>query len=492
MIARSIRFFLIILSLLVPSIVFSQANFTPLEKGDYEIVEEKIIFNPGVQVGGFYRAYSTSKRDALGGEEEFSQISQEIGLKIESKINTNIKVHALLQNKLSMVDNQEPGYTSEKPYEQQDSTSDDGMAVVFKEAYLEYNHNPRAILKMGRHAVNPADRKGLIFKGISTGVSQDCSMGTWCTYAGGIRLGNYDAMYWAQLDYPVYFNDIMVQDLWEGERQQSSLHIELFRLIYLGLDTPMAAYGGAATIGSPYQATDNGEPVYFDAKKTEYEGLNINWNFHDLLLEMNYIMLFGKRKYHVGSQTDNYTHRSLGSTKTLHGRLINIDVSYQFTDNWRFEYSFLGSSGNKMDSPNDKFWEGNSTAYLEIQKGSFGDALFYLNGIENMGEGHSVSNLIYRSYRFSYRNSAQDFGFDFNYYHFKRAESIFNESNIRVSEIGTELDLLLSFNLEKQLIFQSYVSLFRMGDAYAVDDSATPGDNDNEAYQIGLNLEYNF
>jgi hypothetical protein len=492
MINRSIRFLLLILPLLVPSVLFSQSNFTPLEKGDYEIVEEKILFNPGVQVGGFYRAYSTSKRDGLSGEEEFSQIAQEIGIKIESKINTNVKVHALLQNKLSLVDNQEPGYTSDKAYEQQDSTTDDGMAVVFKEAYLEYNHNPRAILKLGRHAINPADRKGLIYKGVNTGVSQDCSMGTWCTYAGGARLGTYDAIYWAQLDYPVFFNDIMIQDLWEGERQQSSLNIELFRLIYMGLDTPLAPYGGAAVVNSPYQARDNDELVYFDALKTEYEGFNINWNYHDLLFELSYIMLYGKRKYHVGSQSGSNTYRSLDSTQKLNGRLVNIDINYQFTDNWRFGYSFMSSSGNKVSSPNENFWEKNSAAYFEIQKGSFGDALFYLNGIENMGEGHSISNLIYRSYRFSYRDSAQDFVFDINYYHFKRAESVYNEFNNRVSEIGTELDLLLSFNLEKQLLFQSYVSLFRMGDAYAVNDSMTPGDNDKEAYQIGLNLEYNF
>jgi len=202
--------------------------------------------------------------------------------------------------------------------------------------------------------------------------------------------------------------------------------------------------------------------------------------------------MHGQRNYHTGSQNDSYTVTSLNSSQDLTGKLIYIDFSYQFADNWRFEYSFLSSTGNSVESPDDKFWESNSTAYLEIQKGSFGDALFYLNGIENMGEGHSVSNLIYSSYRLSYRDKAQFFSMDCNYYNFKRKESVFNESGNRVSEIGSELDILLSWNVEKQLVFQSYISLFRMGDAYAVNDNITPGDNDKEAYQIGLNLEYNF
>jgi len=492
MINRFGKISILFLSLIVPSILFAQANFTPLEKGDYEIIEEKISFNPGVQVGGSYRSYSTSKRDGLSGDEEFSQIGQVIGIKIESKINTNIKVHALLQNKLSLVDNQEPGYSSEKAYEQKDSTTDDGMAVVFQEAYLEYNHNPRAILKLGRHEITLGDRKGLIYKGVNTAISQDCTMGTWCTYAGGARLGTHDALYWAQLDYPVFFNDIMIQDLWEGQRQQTSLNIELFRSIYLGEDTPLANYGGAASVESPYQVTESGEPVYFNVLKTEYEGVNINWSYYDLLFELNYISMHGERNYHTGSQIDAYTVTTLGSSQSLTGNLINLDFSYQFSDNWRFEYSFLSSTGNSVDTPDDKFWESNSTAYLEVQKGSFGDALFYLNGIENMGEGHSVSNLIYSSYRLSYRDSIRFFSMDFRYYNFKRKESVFNELGKRVSEIGSELDILLSWNLEKQLVFQSYVSLFRMGDAYAVNDYITPGENDKEAYQIGLNLEYNF
>ncbi len=475
----------------------AQTSYTPLEQDDYEIIDEKLRYNPGVQFHGYYRAYSVSRRRDIFGDEYSSHMNQIISLELQSKLNTNVSVYATLQNKLSLLENQESGYAHDNPYDETDSSSDSGMDATFEEAYLEYNHNPHAILKIGRHHINVGDRKGLTYEGTNTAISQSCRIGTWCTYIGGTRLGTDDALYWMQLDYPVYFNDIKIPDLWGDEktRQQSSLNIELFRLQYGGLDTPLAKYGGPTSANSEYHQTDSsGDLIYYNNNKVEYAGVNILWNYYAFSLDFSYILMSGHRTYHTGSQASGQSTSEI-NLQGLSGSAVHLDLSHQLNDTWRIEGSYLITTGNDA-SATDDFWEKESKAYFEIQKGNFGKALVYFAGIEGMGEGHSVSNLEYRSVTLSNRSDTGNFGMDFSYHVFKRVKSVFDNENNKVNNIGSEFDMLFTWQFEERLKFQSYLVLFQAGDAYATNDNLVPGanegDDDTDAFYLGLNIHYIF
>ncbi len=479
------------------SVGFAQSYFTPLEKGDYEIVDEKTGYNPGIQASGYYRAFSLSRRKDLMGDEYSSHMNQILSLKLQSKLNTNIAVHARIQNRLSLLKNGERGYVSDNPYDEMDSTGDNGMDAEFKEAYLEYNHNPHAILKIGRHEINVGDRKGLIYRGTDTAISQSCRMGTWCTYIGGARLGTHDALYWVQLDYPVFFNDVMIPDPWseKKERQQSSLRIELFRVRYGGKDTPLAIYGGPTSVGSQYHKKDGDDsPVYYNNEEVEYEGVTVLWNYHDFLLDFSYVLFGGDRVYHTGSQEDGNETKEIGK-QDIGGNVFYVDFSYRFHERWRFEGVVLGSSGNETESGKN-FWKSDSTAYLEVQKGHFGKSLVYFDGIDRMGEGHSVGNLQFRSLGVAYRSLDKSFGFDISYSDYERTKAVLDHEGNEVRDIGSELDLLSTWWLEERLKFQCYLAVFRPGEAYSPNDNLTPGssdgDEDNDVFYLGLNLIYDF
>lgn len=497
---KALTFGRILLSLLLgylffhPSII-AQQNFTPIVEGDYEVIVDKTVPPSNITVNGYYKAAAMQKREgSFMGDKKLSETKQEISLSVRSVLNQHISVNGRLKNLHEDTEKQQTAHSTNSNNKENRSEDENGMDIKFEEAYLEYNHNPHAILRLGKQEIYVGDRQGLIYKDVTNAFTQDCRMGTWCTYVGGASLGDHERLYWMQLDYPVYQKGVIINDLWgkTAKRQQSSFNVEIFRISYSGKDAALGNYGGPTTDGSDYQqTTSSGDGVYYDIEETEYYGLNFDFNYYEFELDAHLITFSGKRVYHTGSQ-DSTTSVTEISDQNLNGSLFHLNPRYRISQNWKIEYDGLLASGTKKESKTERTWENSSSTYYEIEKGQFGNALIYFNGIEGLGEQHSVSNLTYHSIATSYRGSNQDRGFDVRFFDFKRTKAVYNTLDKQVTHIGQELDILFKWKLDHNLWIDIYWAMFQAGDAYSESDNNTPVDSPDDFNVLGTAVKYTF
>jgi hypothetical protein len=500
---RSPLFFLIIFYLLNSETIVAQQNFTPLQPGEYEVKEESGFFNPGIKVEGSYDAYySAFKKDFVNGESISDGFLQDVEIRIRSMVNTNLSVHAYIGNKSKVVSTQDDPFVTAYPDEASDSSTDSGgMDLEFREAFLEYNHNPNARLLIGKQFINVGDRIGLIYQGRANAVTQQCRIGTWCYYIGGARLGNNgdSGLFWFQLDYPIYESGVLVADPWfeKETRQQSSFNVELLRVIYRGTNIPMSRAGIWTGEGSVYQDTivdgTTTKYVYFENDGVEYIGFNFRWNYFDSILRFSWINLAGKRDYFSRAKGAD---REFLSTKEISGNAYFLDFDYRFHSNWKAALTLFTSTGDELNNDGEEIWERNSTTYREVQSGDFGDALIYFNGKEGLGQGHSVSNLTFYSLRWKYISDKKNVAVLFAAYSFKRSQPVFfNKEGAEEetsTEIGNELDFTVTWRLEEKLQAGLQLAMFMPNNAYSASDNNRPTEDPEDFSQIGLTVSYTF
>ena len=496
----TIVFFILLTGFACP--VLAQQNFTPLKPGDYKVVQEDNRYLPGAKISGQYRAYYDSHRSGfLVGKDSDGKIQQDIFLDFQSKINTNVSLNVRIENKSSFSTEQETSFETKDINEKGDSTGDEGLELVFGKAYLEYNHNPNARLRIGTQELNIADGRGLIYQGTATAISQDCRVGTWCYGIGGARIGKSggQAVFWAQLDYPIYESGVLIKDPWGKElpRQEISFNIEIFRVNYRGKDIPLAEYGGWTGENSIYHDTTDdsasGQRVYFDNDGIEYIGFNIRWNFHQFILDLTWSNLTGSRVYHTGTQDGDFA--EIGD-QTVSGNAYYLEMKYLFSEKWRGRFHSLLATGNGDQAAGEEIWQKKSSAYFEIKKGNFGDAIVYFNGEDNIGDGHSVSNLTFYALGADYLLYEGDVHINTTYYMFKHTNPVLinqvGSNPVEKTVIGNELDLVIVWALEDRLDLSLFIGYFQPGEAYATNDNLPILEDQDEFTILGLELIYRF
>lgn len=480
--------------------LMAQQHFTPLKQGEYEVREESDFFNPGAQIGGSYRVdYSIYKDGFINEEDLASRLEQDIELKIQSRINTNISLHAYIGNKSKSVEEQDNIYYTEYPDEASDSTSDSGMELEFREAYLEYNHNPNAQLKIGKQFINVGDRMGLIYQGRANAISQQCRIGTWCYYVGGARLGETgsSSVFWAQIDYPVYESGKIISDRWadKGARQEVSFNVELLRVMYRGIHIPMSISGQWVGEGSTYQSTTTvgteTRNVYFDNDGVEYIGFNLFWNYYNYILRFTWLNLAGKRDYFAESSSG----KEPLDTQQISGNAYYLDMNYQVIKSWKTGLRLFTGTGTDRDDGKE-IWEGESHSFMEIQRGDFGDALIYFNGGRGIGQGHSVANLNYYALYGSYRSEGNAVLVKLGLYSFNRNSPVYynevGEEEKTATHIGEEFDFEIFWNLEGKLKVSAFIAVMFPDNAYSANDNVRPTEDPKDLSLVGVSIEYNF
>ena len=470
---------------------WGQQNFVTLKEGEYEIkkaTEPQI--KDAIISGRFATTYESEHSGTIGGRTGAGQSVYEFELGFRSNIHDYVSMNATLANFSDITGDQTTGYQSRYPLEEGDSTNDTGMNLIFKEAFLEYNHNPSAVLRIGRHKFNIGDRQGLVYKGIASGFSQTCNVGTWCYLIGSAKLGKGidDNLMFAQLTYPVYESGKEVKDFFSNEfHQDNGLYIELFRNFYRGSQIPLAKYGGRTGNGSAYHATtDTGKKVYFDNKKIEYFGLNGTWYLPQFQFHLNYIANAGFRDYWAGNGLDDY----LGHSHVT-GHLWYSRNSYDWEENVRLSYDYFSATGNKDPSHAATLWKHDLTAYTEVQKGYFGDALIYFQGQQQTGQSHSVSNLSFQSTSLRYRSMNQPWQLDLSLYSFHKTNPVLDENNQLVQAIGREVDVLYSNQIEKNLTFKFGYAVFMPEAAFSRQDNETATQGKTFS-SVSTQLNYHF
>lgn len=504
---RTIQFafvtFLCLFICFQPVNLFAQQHYKPLKQGEFEVVEEKTFFNPGAKISGSYEIYASDRREGfVTGSSLGGNFYQDISLTIQSRINTNIFLNATLGHESTTVSEQDRSYESQNDIDAGSSESGDGLDVTFDEAYLEYNHNPNAQLKIGRYYINIADRKGLVFEGEANAISQGCRIGTWCYNIGGARLGESGnaGVFWAQLDYPVYESGVVIADPWgtKPTRQEKSFTVEIFRVMYGGSDIPLAEYGGwtgeHSDAHDTYDDTESGDPIYFDNDGMEYIGLNVIWNYYDFDLHFTWSNMNGERDYFSkDSATGAVT--EIG-TYNVSGNAYLLDAGYRLSEGWKSTLRIFTAGGDSMSDDSDEIWEDDSKSYFEVKKGSFGDALIYFNGRNGIGDGHSVANLTFLALKFGYREPGEAIGVDLGLYNFMRTNSIYTnvegDSPSKGSDIGREFDVTATWRLEERLFVKAYAAYFDPGVAYSANDSVRPEDSPSPFTMLGVSGQYTF
>jgi len=475
----------------IGSNAWAQQNFVPLKPGEYVVEHAPEPENKDAVITGRYSTTYEGKRvGSIGGRDGAGQMVYEFELGFRSQVHDMVSLNATLANFSDLSKEQPSRYWSDYSVEEWDASTDTGMNLIFKESFLEYAHNPSAILRLGRQKFNIGARLGLIYKGIASGVSQTCRVGTWCTYAGSAKLGkgSADNLSFAQLTYPVYENGLEVKDPFSGEiHQAEGLYIELFRSLYQGSKVPLGTFGGRTTNGSTAQAkTAEGKPVYFDNKKTEYFGLNGLWYLPKLELRLHYIANAGDRNYWAGEGYDQYI-----GQQHVTGHLWYFRDNYQWLENTQIGFDYFTATGDPSHNSNTPVWQRDLSGYNEIQKGYFGNALIYFQGQQQTGQGHTVNNLTFQNVHFEYKDKGLPWKFEVSAYQFQKSNAVTDENGMLASVIGREIDVLYSNQIETNLNFTFGYAIFSPDSAYSASDNlqATGGKTFSS---VSTQLNYHF
>ncbi len=474
--------------------VFAQSNFTPLSAEDVEEREDTLMFSAGMKISADYRLQvrhmnSGTLPPVEEGKHDLGKLSFEHELRIglRSIFHRNLSVNAELE-------------IQQGPWQDANLRSGNSLQHVpdsqaaqlrARQAFLEYNSNPRNILRAGKHAFNLGERRGKVFSGILTGFSQECTIGTWCYQLGAAKIGRSSAdwLYYGSLEYPVFHNQN------EDGSTSHLLEIEIFRILYTERDIPLGKSNGPVFENSAdtQKAKDgSGNPWYYDAIEQDYFGILVNWERSSLDLKFDLTGNQGKRRYHSSGNSRQPRH-------SIAGVVSELELSYRL-DNQQFGLQGLVASGD--EEKNDPENRGTNflrtlNGYHEIVPGTYRGTNFYFNGgglglTSGTGLGHSVNNttmyggwyyLNLEEYSLMYRGGL---------FQLTRTKPTLNESGKKVRNIGVEWDNTLYWKWNKNLHTEFELNFFKAGDAFNYNDNQTPLEENDPVVHLVGRIFYSF
>ena len=481
-----------IVNVWIAAAVFAQSNFTPLSAEDVEEREDTLMFSAGMKISGDYRLqvrqFNSGTFPPLEVQERNLQklsFEHELRIGLRSIFHRNISINAeleILQGPWQDADLRNGNSLKQVP--------DSQIALVLvRQAFLEYNSNPRNILRAGKHTFNLGDRRGKVFSGFLTGFSQECTIGTWCYQLGTAKIGQHSAdwLYYGSLDYPVFHT--------ENEDGSTShlLDIEIFRILYTERDIPLGKGNGPIFENSTesLKAKDGmGNPWYYDAIEQDYFGILVNWQLSPLNLRFDLTGNQGKRRYHsVANSTE--------SRHSIAGVVSELELSYQL-DNQQFGFRGLMASGDEEQCTNceDNFLR-TLHGYHEIVPGTYQGTNFYFNGAglgltSGTGLGHSVSNTTMFGGWYHLNLEENSLMYRGGLFQLTRTKPMLNVKNEKVRNIGTEWDNTLYWKWNKNLHTELELNFFMAGDAFNYNDNQRPLESNETVVHLVARIFYSF
>ncbi|MGK5092075.1 hypothetical protein WDW89_08710 [Deltaproteobacteria bacterium TL4] len=490
-----------IFGLLFSTYTAAQTNFIPLERGDIKEKEDRWTFSPNVQLSGDYRFHAFYKISGTRDQKIQGQPApNEVIFENDLRFRVRSAMHRIFSINLEMEVRQDPFNDSDLRGQEAGSRDTPDSQLTFlqaRQAYFEYNSNPRSVVKLGKHYLNIGDRKGKVFSGILSGISQQCTAGTWCYEVGALRTAPNpgDWMYYLSLDYP--FIDYKNAD----GSASNVFNVEIFRILYTERHIPLAKTNVPAP--RPYELDYVREDIYakdredrimaFDAFEQQYFGMRLKWETTHWFLSLDGTAVQGIRRLHLlpdekgsigmaffGENTALNRHKYT-TNEVIAGLVTELEVSYH-TEVYRFGLMGLYASGDKEQA--DPSHEGANLlksyhGYYEITPGTYQGTRFYFNGKSTTldggtGLGHSVNNSSVFGIRYHVTSEEPLFHYELGLYELNRVRSVFNERGDRVRHIGQEWDNRFLWNMDKHLHLEVEVNLFRPGGAFSYDDYTPP------------------
>lgn len=497
----------ILLLLAVGHSAWAQNNFRPLERGDFNEVEERLIIIRGLEVGAdFALRVRSLDGDKLDDDQKGTNTHQDLRLKLKTLFHRDVEIHLNLE--LAPSDISETRLR-EAETDQRGRLQDSGTtAVNAREAYLRYGFNPRSAMIFGKHEISIGDRRGKVYNGISPGVTFDCKMGTWCFPFGLSMIGEAsgDAVFHVGLQYTG----------WDETREEGRerLEVEVYRVVYnegnvpLGKNLGPARYNPGDADGllgnTDYsQLLDATLPVYYDADGIEYFGFRVTWENPLFFLNFDANSSQGNRKYHryrhpTQGISGNLSDGSAQVQQAVKGVAVESEIGMKFTG-IRLGLRFMNATGDEYVDPSgsDVFLRP-LKGYHEITPGIYKGARLYFNGgdsdiSDGGGLGHSINNTRLMGFFLEVDSKEKlDLSYALGIYSLTLNQSIPNARDDLVNSVGIEVDNLLIWHLHKAVEFQFEFNAILADGALRYDDYTTPPSTPDNFIQAIWRVVYSF
>jgi len=454
--------------------VLAQVNFKPLERGEYNEVEERVISVKGLEAGLDY-ALTVENREYKGlppGGEGTRNL-QDIRLKLKTTLHRDVALHLTLGPTLNNL--QQADLRAGQAPESSDGRLRDAQPTTLgvRESYLRYAFNPRSFMLLGKHELSLGDRQGKVFNGIVPAYTLDCQAGTWCMPFGAAFIGKTsgDSIYHWSLQYNAW------DEVTDGLR--NTLSVEVFRVIYQEKKVPLGKNLGPTAYNPDFDPTDpttalpgqvldsTPTPVTYDTGKDNYYG--VRWDLQSGWFYWNGDVIGhqGSRRYFAENSERFYKVRARAGETEIGGRWSTGQVGLRL----------MTASGDPyIDTATSAGYWRHLRGYHEITPGAYTGARLYFNGGDSQvdqgaGLGHSVNNttligLVFRADDAENRQISYHAGL----YKLRLNEAIPGKLGTDVTDIGIEWDNMLIWNVHKALIFQFEANLIRPGDAFRLND----------------------
>ncbi len=508
---------LLLLCLLVwgPSAFGQVVNFKPLERGDYTEEEEKLTILRGLEVSFQYAAeLLREKHDDLSNAAENTEFQQDFRLALRTVFHRDVEFHLVLDPAIRAF---EGGESRARRQEDDRIAETQPLALNVREAFLLYKFNPRSGLILGKQELSIGDRRGKVFNGIAPAITYDCRIGTWCMPFGGIKVGPMSTdwiFHWA-LEYTPW------DDKNDGYNNDT-FKFELFRILYTENNVPLGKNRGPGLFNAdnpdaedpampgmadpaavdPSQETDvDGRPIYYDAKGIDYFGFRLIWESGGFFWNFDFTSAQGDRELHrfrpFGTSQSVDTLNFGGAPQIVFNQSVSgvaweSEIGFRGPD-WKFGLRMLRADGDPGLDPADKAGLTKGLGgFFEVTPGSYRGTRLYFNGSDNdvesgSGLGHSVNNihLIGIFYDFS---DPQDKEMDYSLgiYKLELIKSILDLNGDRQSNIGIEIDNLLSFYIHKAIKLQLEINIMNTQGAFTLDDHVRPSGRNASLFTQGI------
>lgn len=483
-----------------------QANYTPLEEGDYTELEQRVVVLRGIEAGVDYALrVSADSNDDLPGEDRKTDIKQDLRLHLNTVMHQDVSVHLTLEpGAAGFIDDTD---LRTEPRDDRGRLADaQPSGIQARQAYLKYRFNPRSALLTGKHELSLGDRRGKVFHALVPAATFDCEVGTWCMPFGMANLGSRegDALYHWALQYTA----------WETEPEgfRNALDVEIFRIIYQESNIPLGTNLGPTTRNpdDPSAPADSqitepgtGNALFYDAKQQDYYGIRINWEWRSLFAYLDATSNQGQRGYHRYRDPDTGLEGDLAdgddiTHEEIRGLALEAELGWRWAQG-RVGLRWMRATGDEFEPTDDAdAFRRSLTGYHEITPGTYRGSRLYFNGgdgdvDQGAGLGHSINNTEMTGLFLDYEDRGEaSLGYSLGLFHLQYNHAIPNEKGDRHRYIGLEMNNRLTWFVHPALRLEMEANGILPGPAFRVDDFSTPLKNPDRHVQGIGRVVYTF
>lgn len=495
------------LALLPGRATAQQANFKPLERGEYTEVEERVMVARGLEVGADYAArVRHNNQDDLPPLLSGTEAGHDLRLRLNTVMHRDAEIRLTLQLGQEPFTGTNLREASEETGQLNDSLS---TAIFAREAYLRYNFNPGSGLVLGKQELSLGDRRGKVFHALVPGFTFDCKAGTWCVPMGVARVGpqNADAITHFALTYNAW-NEPYAGDL------RDRLRVEVFRVLYNENNVPLGRNFGPTVFDAedpvavlPSQVVDPGanEPIYYDADGQNFYGFRVQYAGGPLFVDFDVTGYRGVRRYHLydgdGRAT---TPGDLSATGTefaeqsVRGTAVETQLGWRWARG-RFGLRAMSATGDEYTDPTaPSAYLRDLSGYYEVTPGSYAGTRLWFNGSDadvslGGGLGHSINNTQLIGLFVDYADpEKQGLGYSGGVYSLTLNNPIPDSQGELQDRIGVEVDNMLTWYAHKAIRIELELNGIVAQGAFRVSDTDVPNAVQDNFYQFIGRFVYSF